>query len=463
MLIAFVTVSTVTVAGVGMLEHQETQMPQEVNAAVGAAIEVENLTVHHRGGDSIPAEEVEVVYRENGVQRFHGPDAVEVVGDGDDVFEAGERWRWTADEPLGGTVDVMLVHASSEAVVDAARLQEPKPDPPVTTTSTDDGTGGSLIAAFTVSDDEPAVDESVTFDASESTDEDGGVVAYEWDLDGDGEWESTGAVENRRFENPGTVDVRLRVTNANGERATTTKRIEVANTDPVADIEASCEAMTCTFTANAEDPDGSVESVEWAFGDGATATGEAVEHEYDAPGTYTVGVTVRDDEGAETTDSSTVEASGGFEFVRGEAVSPHWDGKKTAVQVTLANEGLEDVEIVAIGVSVSKQNIDAVYEDDPRSGPFRAEFYVEATADGYAESGYRTVYDTGARLDLQSDALVGAGDTATMTVAEFGTVKTKCRGWWCWSEFEPRNVPGATVTLEVWLADGSHHEFQFEA
>jgi PKD repeat protein len=45
------------------------------------------------------------------------------------------------------------------------------------------------------------------------------------------------------------------------------------------------------------DPDGELDSYAWTFGDGATGTGVEQAHAYEAPGTYTVELTVTDDEG----------------------------------------------------------------------------------------------------------------------------------------------------------------------
>jgi subtilisin family serine protease len=57
-----------------------------------------------------------------------------------------------------------------------------------------------------------------------------------------------------------------------------------------------------TFDASAStDADGSIASYAWDFGDGTTATGAAPQHAYDWPGTYTVKLTVTDDDGAAAT------------------------------------------------------------------------------------------------------------------------------------------------------------------
>jgi poly(hydroxyalkanoate) depolymerase family esterase len=57
------------------------------------------------------------------------------------------------------------------------------------------------------------------------------------------------------------------------------------------------EAVTFTGRGS-EDPDGSIVSYEWEFGDESTATGETVSHEFTEPGEYTVVLTVVDDTGA---------------------------------------------------------------------------------------------------------------------------------------------------------------------
>ena len=66
-------------------------------------------------------------------------------------------------------------------------------------------------------------------------------------------------------------------------------------------------------TANAStssDPDGTIDSYAWDFGDGTTATGVQAAHTYPNPGEYTVTLTVKDDDGAKGTATSKVLAKG---------------------------------------------------------------------------------------------------------------------------------------------------------
>jgi subtilisin-like proprotein convertase family protein len=61
----------------------------------------------------------------------------------------------------------------------------------------------------------------VTFDAGGSSDDDGSVVAYAWDLDGNGTFETPGVSPSRSYPNAGVVNVGLRVTDNDGKSSTT--------------------------------------------------------------------------------------------------------------------------------------------------------------------------------------------------------------------------------------------------
>ncbi len=60
--------------------------------------------------------------------------------------------------------------------------------------------------------------------------------------------------------------------------------------------------------AGSTDPDGTIVSYVWDFGDGATATGVSATHDYATPGTKTITLTVTDDKGATHTARQTLEA-----------------------------------------------------------------------------------------------------------------------------------------------------------
>jgi hypothetical protein len=84
-------------------------------------------------------------------------------------------------------------------------------------------------------------------------------------------------------------------------------RVVGANHQPVASFSYMCTALSCTFdAANSDDPDGTLTSYHWDFGDDDTGSGLTTSHTYEAPGTYTVVLTVTDNGGATGADSQDV-------------------------------------------------------------------------------------------------------------------------------------------------------------
>jgi PKD repeat protein len=79
---------------------------------------------------------------------------------------------------------------------------------------------------------------------------------------------------------------------------------------PSAAWTANCNLLVCDFgSAGSSDPDGTITSYGWDFGDGTTATGASPSHTYAAAGSYTVKLTVTDNDGGTGTDSRTLTVS----------------------------------------------------------------------------------------------------------------------------------------------------------
>ena len=78
------------------------------------------------------------------------------------------------------------------------------------------------------------------------------------------------------------------------------------NRKPIAAFSATVDRLSVTFTNESRDPYGSLKSVRWEFGDGDTSTVGSPTHTYDEVGTYTVTLTVTDDQGATTSTSETI-------------------------------------------------------------------------------------------------------------------------------------------------------------
>jgi PKD repeat protein len=74
------------------------------------------------------------------------------------------------------------------------------------------------------------------------------------------------------------------------------------NESPHASLASNCTYLSCGFTSiGSGDPDGTIASYLWDFGDGATSTARTPTHAYAAKGAYSVRLTVTDGEGVSAT------------------------------------------------------------------------------------------------------------------------------------------------------------------
>jgi PKD repeat protein len=144
-------------------------------------------------------------------------------------------------------------------------------------------------------------------DGSASADSDGTVASYAWDF-GDGK-AGTGATPDHTYAAAGSYQVQLTVTDDRGATGTITKTVTVAapNKAPTAAFTATATGRTVSVDGSAStDTDGTVASYAWDFGDGGSAKGATASHDYTADGTYTVKLTVTDDDGATDTTTKSV-------------------------------------------------------------------------------------------------------------------------------------------------------------
>lgn len=146
------------------------------------------------------------------------------------------------------------------------------------------------------------VGEKVNFDGSGSSASTGSsIVKYEWDFESNGRIDAEGARTSFTFPNKGRYTVTLKVTDSIGETDSETLIVTVGNKPPIPSFTFSPKEPTIRDTVHfydtSEDPDGTIVSWYWNFGDGHTSTIKDPTHVYADKGSYTVTLRVTDDDG----------------------------------------------------------------------------------------------------------------------------------------------------------------------
>ena len=372
------------------------------STTVGAPLTgVDNITVHQHSGDLYVAEdggnmEICLIAMHNGVRevtpflRVNGQETSELTGPA--FSPDGTRLYFSSQRGTDGTTGITY------------EITGPFPTPP----------NAGPSALFTASQDGL----SVAFDASASTDADGTITGYQWSF-GDGTT-GTGAAVAHTYATAGTYTVALTVTDDDDASTTTTTAITVAagNAGPSALFTSSQDGLSVAFDASAStDPDGMITSYQWSFGDGSTGVGAITAHTYVTAGTYTVALTVTDDDAATITTTTAITVVGGFPAtssytslqpsrlldtrpggttVDGVSAGGGALGPNSTIELTVVGRG----GVPATGVGAVVLNITATQPTTP---------------------GYVTVHPTGTALPNASNLNFAAGQTTpNLTIARVG-------------------------------------------
>ena len=176
--------------------------------------------------------------------------------------------------------------------------------------------------------------QTITLDGSGSYDSDGSISLYEWDINGDGDYndagDKTGQTVQNTWTSAGTYTVNLRVTDNDGATDTDQATVTIsADVMPVADAGgpySGTVGQAITLDGSGSTPGDGTNTYEWDIdGDGiygeSGETGQTVQYTWAAAGTYTVYLRVTDSDGDQSSDAATVtiSAGGSTEYDYGDA------------------------------------------------------------------------------------------------------------------------------------------------
>lgn len=222
---------------------------------------------------------------------------------GNVVFNSGDMFEWVGEYSFDFTINSSGTHTFEIvnygdylANVRIKVTASPAPETPAPS----ELPNTPPTASFTYFPSSPTVDNTIQF-TDQSTDSDGTIASWFWDF-GDG---LTSTLQNptHQYSAAGTYTVTLTVTDDDGATNSTSQNITVTaiNFPPTTNFTYSPGSPTTDdtiqFTDSSTDPDGTIVSWSWDFGDGGTSTLQNPTHQYSSTGAYTVTLTVTDDNG----------------------------------------------------------------------------------------------------------------------------------------------------------------------
>jgi outer membrane protein assembly factor BamB len=212
--------------------------------------------------------------------------------------------------------------------------------------------GPAPTAVFTGPSPQVRPGQQVTFDASNSTDEDGSITEYAWDFNGNGaiDKRTTSPRITHTFSESGKKSVSLTVYDDSGYNSTTTSTVTV-NAKPTASFRVSSTNPVTwndiTFNASASnDPDGDISRYEWDIDEKEFdwESGKTVESSFRTTKTYTIYLRVTDSLGGTDTAQTEIKVKPPVSATEMNIPKPVSYDEPTEITGTVVNNGGSETE-----------------------------------------------------------------------------------------------------------------------
>lgn len=220
-------------------------------------------------------------------------------------------WDFSDSSPLVSETDPVTVHTytSTGPFTVSLMIRDDDGEADSTSQSVPVVASNQLpTARFTFTPAVAVVGEAVTFNGSTSTDPDGTIVSYSWNL-GDGSSRS-GATVSYVYAAPSTTgyQVTLLVTDDSGADTATTQLVQVLPRlaiSAASDTTGGIAPLSVIFNTQVSGGQGPY-TYSWDFGDGQTSIDSSPAHAYNTEGSYRAKVTVTDSLGRTATDEKVI-------------------------------------------------------------------------------------------------------------------------------------------------------------
>ncbi|HEY6887203.1 MAG TPA: PQQ-dependent sugar dehydrogenase [Solirubrobacter sp.] len=281
---------------------------------------------------------------------------------------------------------------------------------------------------------------TVNFSSAGSKDPEGQTLTYEWDFDGDGTWDATGANASNTYAKNGAYVARLRVTDPSGKYSLATQKITVGNQAPTIITNAPADGGFFTwgdavvFNVTATDPEDGTTPVAtrmvrtWSMGHNAHV------HTISS-GTGLSGVINTVDDGSHP---DTEKTFGVLQFDYTDAGANGIGAATTTKTITLQKR-LQQAEFA------DEQNGVTIVDDNTASGAHYVSSFNAGDSLGFTPINFLNM--TGVRTTARGDGVLSLR-WGSATAAPFATVTVNSTDWSTVSTTFA-TVPAGTGTLYV--------------
>ena len=228
------------------------------------------------------------------------------------------------------------------------------------------------------------------------------------------------------------------------------------NKAPVASFTQSCTDLVCTFDASASsDPDGTIASYSWKFGDNSTGDGQVVQHTYTGTGSYPVELTVTDNSGGTTASTQNVAVTGPqqaspISFVDRATATANASSVALTVPATVeAGDTMVLTGALSSTTSVTGPAGWTAVSDPAPTGVLRSIVWTKTATAGDAGSTVRVTMDAVHRGSLDLGVYRGASTTQPVAVTATQDSSTSTH------TTPAATVPGGSWVVSVWTEKSS--------